>query len=236
MEEATVMPGAWIVGRNPECDFVVDQPPVSGRHCRVIQDGSRIFLEDLGSRNGTYINSKKIPASSRHPLDVTDRVNLGTHAIDPAELIAFVERMSPPELVFRGGELVVGRSSDCDLVIDLPSISSRHARVFRSGDRTYVEDLASANGTFVNDQRIPGRREVRTGDRISLAGRTLAFREELPVASPSHREKTEILDPSPDTREGERPSPRAAEVLLEESIPVGLPSSITGGRGGPGGA
>lgn len=50
-------------------------------------------------------------------------------------------------------EIIVGRSTDCDLILADPSISRTHARFFvRAGD-CYVEDLDSHNGIFVNEDR-----------------------------------------------------------------------------------
>lgn len=53
-------------------------------------------------------------------------------------------------------ELVVGRLPDCDLVIDDPSVSKRHAILRWDGARrvTVMTDLGSTNGTFLNDQPV----------------------------------------------------------------------------------
>ena len=73
--------------------------------------------------------------------------------------------------------VVVGRDADCDLPIDDPSASRHHARFSWSAAGYIVEDLASKNGTLVND--APCTHEpLRDGDRI-LIGSTLAyFRDE----------------------------------------------------------
>lgn len=49
---------------------------------------------------------------------------------------------------------VIGRSSECDLVLDEPSVSRRHARVRLSKSELCVFDLNSRNGTFIDDVRI----------------------------------------------------------------------------------
>jgi adenylate cyclase len=65
---------------------------------------------------------------------------------------------------------VIGRSEGCDVIIADPWISSRHALVERRGDETWLVDLDSRNGTFVDGRRI---REARVADgaRVSF-GRT----------------------------------------------------------------
>jgi pSer/pThr/pTyr-binding forkhead associated (FHA) protein len=64
--------------------------------------------------------------------------------------------------------LMVGRSRQCTLRVDTPSISSRHARIGFESGQFWVEDLGSTNGTFVNHQQISGRVNVAPGIPISL--------------------------------------------------------------------
>ena len=51
-------------------------------------------------------------------------------------------------------EVVVGRSTECDIQIPENSVSRKHARIFRDGDQWRVTDLGSSNGTFVDGQRL----------------------------------------------------------------------------------
>lgn len=63
--------------------------------------------------------------------------------------------------------ITIGRAPDNTLVIQDPTVSSRHARLFLQGSQWYVQDLGSTNGTFVNEQRIT-QYPVRIGDKIRL--------------------------------------------------------------------
>ena len=58
--------------------------------------------------------------------------------------------------------IVVGRSRDCDLLLDDPTVSGRHARLEWRGKKILVQDLGSANGTFVDGERIETA-EIRPG-------------------------------------------------------------------------
>jgi diguanylate cyclase (GGDEF)-like protein len=69
----------------------------------------------------------------------------------------------------------IGRSQTADVHIPHEGISRLHARVFRAGNAFFVEDLHSANGTFVRGQRIHEATRVADGDRIQL-GRSVIFR------------------------------------------------------------
>jgi pSer/pThr/pTyr-binding forkhead associated (FHA) protein len=61
--------------------------------------------------------------------------------------------------------LTIGRA-ECDVDLNDPDVSRRHAVVRKVDDGLAVEDLGSTNGTFVNDRRITGIAEVGAGDRI----------------------------------------------------------------------
>jgi pSer/pThr/pTyr-binding forkhead associated (FHA) protein len=49
-----------VIGRDSACDTVINQPMVSGRHSRLFCSGGKIFVEDLGSANGTLVDGRKI--------------------------------------------------------------------------------------------------------------------------------------------------------------------------------
>lgn len=65
---------------------------------------------------------------------------------------------------------VVGRSTECDLKIASSQVSRRHCQITVTEEAVYVEDLGSANGTFVNDQMLPPRKPtaVQPGAKISI--------------------------------------------------------------------
>ena len=73
--------------------------------------------------------------------------------------------------------LAIGRLEDNDIVItDDSFISSHHARIEVRPEGTWVVDLNSTNGSFVNGQRLTGERSVRKGDRIQVGSTVLEMR------------------------------------------------------------
>ena len=66
------------VGRKSDNDIVIDNPAISGHHCKLILQGGTCFIEDLDSTNGTYVNEKKIKKSGLRHNDV---VGLAKHAL-----------------------------------------------------------------------------------------------------------------------------------------------------------
>jgi serine phosphatase RsbU (regulator of sigma subunit) len=78
------------------------------------------------------------------------------------------------ERTFDGDEVVIGRSSQCDLPVLDRSMSRRHARLVASHDGGWqVEDLGSRNGTVVDGVAISDRARVGVGTRITLGGSVL---------------------------------------------------------------
>ena len=69
-------------------------------------------------------------------------------------------------------DLIIGRSPACDVVLDDPTVSLRHARIRLQGTDLMIEDLHSANGTLVNGQRARFRR-LRHGDAITVGNNEL---------------------------------------------------------------
>ncbi len=67
-----------------------------------------------------------------------------------------------------------GRGSECDVVINNPSLSRKHCVVRNENSRIFLEDLQSTNGTFVNGVRI-GKIELKSGQRVFL-GDVCAFK------------------------------------------------------------
>lgn len=74
------------------------------------------------------------------------------------------------------GTLVLGRSSSADLRLPHASISRRHARLQRRGERFFLEDLGSQNGTYLDEERLSSEREVLLGQRIHIGPAVLRLR------------------------------------------------------------
>lgn len=67
-----------VLGRDPQCDHVVDHPMVSWHHARVFRTGINLVVEDLGSSNGTFINGTRIDRPTT--IKAGDVVGLGSHS------------------------------------------------------------------------------------------------------------------------------------------------------------
>jgi hypothetical protein len=82
-------------------------------------------------------------------------------------------------LELRHGPLVIGRASECNLVLDDALVSRRHARIFVEGGKAQIEDLGSANGVRVNGERVTGQIPLQPGDRVTLGKQEMILRAQF---------------------------------------------------------
>lgn len=170
-----IVPRVIRIGRSQDNDVVLGYPFISGHHARLTVVGGRAVLEDLGSRNGTAVNTptQRITTTAIRP---SDTVYFGTLPVPAARLLGegLVQGDAPVrELSLERSSLVLGRNPDCDVVLASPSVSRRHASLVRRAGVIRVEDLGSANGTFVNGSRISAPTVLSTGDLVSIGGHHL---------------------------------------------------------------
>ena len=69
------------------------------------------------------------------------------------------------------GKVLIGRSPECDIVIDDPTVSWRHAKILISSNQMTVVDLGSSNGTFVDGKAV--RRSMITNSNTLQVGQVI---------------------------------------------------------------
>lgn len=94
--------------------------------------------------------------------------------------MATLTLLAPPGAGFRceipnAGCLLLGRDSQCDIVLGQRALSRKHAKVFALDGEYLVEDLQSTNGTYLNGRRIHRPTRLQDGDVINLHDVPLAF-------------------------------------------------------------
>jgi hypothetical protein len=78
-------------------------------------------------------------------------------------------------LVVPEGQFVIGRSSKCQLSVDDPLISRRHAVLIIQGDAAVLQDLGSRNGVSVNGKRVEGTVQLADGDTITVGSQNMVI-------------------------------------------------------------
>jgi serine phosphatase RsbU (regulator of sigma subunit)/pSer/pThr/pTyr-binding forkhead associated (FHA) protein len=121
----------------------------------------------------------------------------------------------PFDFSFEGESVVVGRSTESDLVIDDPFLSRRHFRLFRADGALLVVDLGSRNGTLLNDRPVLTATLVQSGDVVRISASTLTVQLQAESLDESEQPGTAIEDPLDATV-----FRRASEVLQEWENPA----------------
>lgn len=95
---------------------------------------------------------------------------------DFARFIALHDDIQPTEYTFASEICTLGRSLECQIVVPRNIVSRLHARIEREGPRCVLRDAGSANGTFVNQQRIREPHVLKHRDVIGLGAATPLLR------------------------------------------------------------
>jgi pSer/pThr/pTyr-binding forkhead associated (FHA) protein len=181
----SIREGDAVIGREPGLAVFVPKRGISRHHAKLTWDGASYWIEDLDSRNGTFVNGLPVPRKGRERLRHLDRITLG-RAIEllfltPADRMGVVKRegvleaallgegSGTPKYAIGAGGLTLGRSAANDVVFEGDAVSKLHARIQRTREHVVVQDLGSANGTYVNGARVVTAL-LQDGDRLSLAG------------------------------------------------------------------
>lgn len=91
------------------------------------------------------------------------------------------------EFLFEQDSVLIGRVTECDVVLYDAGISRRHCRIFSEGGRYFIEDLGSANGTRVNGNALKEKQALSGGEQLSLGPVVFVFK---PVAGALPEEPT----------------------------------------------
>ncbi len=172
-DNAVVVPGSGVAAhhasvsvRERSCVLnVLDAHALTHVNARPVREKAILRMGDIVSLDTVQFMLKpdrddsvrtKVPAQTPVPP-----------APGPDDPSATRTRLTPPRAVLRGvsgayfgkiipirGRLVIGRGSECDLILDEPEMSRRHAVIENFGDGIYLRDLGSANGTFVNGVQV----------------------------------------------------------------------------------
>lgn len=106
------------------------------------------------------------------------------------------------------GSLTLGRNISNDIRLNDTVISSRHAKITTVMNTSYVQDLDSTNGTFVNEQKV-GQRLLKSNDIISIGMYEILFLADESTQSPTDNQasdKTQFAVPrKPATNKSKNP-------------------------------
>jgi len=126
------------------------------------------------------------------PYDTTQRTLHSPGPLRPARRSACVVVIHGEGLGRRAdigdAPVLVGRSSEADLVIAHQSVSRAHCRIWRTEDAYLVADLGATNTTRLNDAKLHGERELVDGDQVTVGESILKFISQDSLEASYHEE------------------------------------------------
>lgn len=175
--------GITEIGSGSDCQVVLVAPGVAVNHCDVEMRNGKATVRTRDQSVATVLNGRQIAQESpMKPGDLLLFGRIGCRVVASEKPVvapaARVEpaddqdgrtrvRMALPKFMLRGvsgttfgrnfaltGTMTIGRQSDCGIPIQAEEISRQHARLQVTAEGVMVEDLGSANGTWINDKRV----------------------------------------------------------------------------------
>lgn len=183
----------YLIGKGRDCDIRLDDPSLLDVHLQLEVDGDRITLAEVEPE--VLVNGASVQPG--HALVHGDRLQLGhmqLEIVDPKKVAQSASTKVAEAKAWRLqglssalsnkhydviGTVTLGRATSCDISLGVAHLSRQHARLTPGPKGLLVEDLGSANGTYVNGERIE-KAMLKTGDELKLD--TLRFRVFAPGA------------------------------------------------------
>jgi pSer/pThr/pTyr-binding forkhead associated (FHA) protein len=113
-----------------------------------------------------------------------------------AKLIVKLNNEVVDHIDVKQGDMKVGRRPGCEVHLDNLAVSGEHANIFTIGDDSFIQDLSSTNGTFINNKKIT-KHHLRNGDAVVIGKHTLVYLTDQAEAAPQDFAKTVIINAAP---------------------------------------
>lgn len=231
----------YLIGNGCECDIQLNDETPTRMRLRVQGDDVTLVGVEPEGAPGVSVNGE--PADAGRALVHEDLLQLGhtrlqivdpkkhRKAAPPQEAKPDVWRLHALSTALSDkhydicGTVTLGRAATCDISLGVAHLSRQHARLTPGPKGLLVEDLASANGTFVNGARVE-RAMLKTGDELKLD--TVRFRVFAPGAEEDADKTTlrpAMVQQAPRTKT--KPAVRASSrAVTPRSVPV-VPQAVT---------
>ena len=143
-----------------------------------------------------------------------------------AKLVLSMNGVVQGEYELNQERLTIGRKPDNDIPIDNLAVSGKHALVITILDDSFLEDLGSTNGSYVNGKLVK-KHALKDGDVIAIGKHELKYVNELATADDDDFEKTMIIKPG--SASAAVAAAQAAEKAVESSAPAAAAPPAGGG-------
>ncbi|MFT5195182.1 MAG: ABC-type multidrug transport system ATPase subunit/pSer/pThr [Candidatus Promineifilaceae bacterium] len=251
----TVVDGA-ILGRGKESHILIAQEFVSRSHLQFFIQDERIAVMDMGSTNGIVVNSNALVSNTTKEIFDDDVLIIGDDVgnslimtlqvkqdgksigkkgdavieeaiLSYAQIVAEIELSKSPD-----STVIVGREESCDIHLPHSAVSREHTKISKNVEGHFViEDMNSANGTFLNRQLVVGTQLLKERDQVQIGPYKLVFENgRLLEYSPEGNFRLDAIDLDRDVNIG---GGQTKAILTDISLSV-LPREFVALVGGSG--
>jgi ABC transport system ATP-binding/permease protein len=190
-KELLLYPGQqYHIGRDPAfCQLRLKDPQVSRIHAIVqIDEFGRLIVTDNGSQNGTYSSGSRITKpteiSTGRTFEIGNTVLVAEQPskehrsrTEAANLKWQATKSEPARIGAPGDVITIGRDPGNTITLPHPHVSRTHAIIETTVEGTYITDLKSTNGTFVDGVRIAGKHALNAQSVIRINGFRLTMED-----------------------------------------------------------
>lgn len=142
----------------PNCDFENEEGTTSCINCN---------SDLLPESSSTEVTEKIISEVSDEEVSEELYKDIEEFYVGSPVLIAVKGPNKGARFRIERSEVLIGRSAECDIILDDVTVSRRHTRISREGLNIWIFDLDSLNGTYVNRKRIEKAR-LENKDEIQI--------------------------------------------------------------------
>lgn len=174
------------IGSSASCDIVLNSNYVSSHHADItLLDNGDILLEDKDSTNGTFVGAKRISPNQEVTIRRGDLVKFADTELVWGRIPALENNSKYKKIVN------IGSSFRNDIIINNGTVSRYHAclKIAKNGNKAFLVDNSSKNGTKVNGVNIQRNQPVRIkrGDNIIMGSEDVTdqIREHIPPVIPT---------------------------------------------------
>ncbi|MDQ3823561.1 MAG: ATP-binding cassette domain-containing protein, partial [Actinomycetota bacterium] len=177
-ERIPIPRGGLTIGTAPDAGVTVEARGAAVDAALEAVGGGHVVV-DRGSEGGIFVNGERLAPREPRRLEPGDSILLGGRLLHyvPAgggRPLAPITPVDAGRLRATKTVLTIGRSAECDLVLDHPTVSRVHALVRMTRGRAFLEDHDSATGVRVNGLQIR-RRPLDPGDQIAIGPFRVVF-------------------------------------------------------------
>lgn len=150
--EMSLATGMWqVMGSGLDADIMVASGSLAPRGVRLRRVGPLVEIQKLSDTTRIAVDGE--PKEGTLVVDLR-RSKVQIDGVTLTDEMVPVDVLGADDLPEFFAPITIGRAPDCEFVLEDPVVSARHVRLVREPSGLMLEDLDSANGTYVDDQRI----------------------------------------------------------------------------------